>query len=141
MFFKKSLILGCAIAFSSLSFTALASLHTDNYAPEDSTVKVDFTHICAGNPPSNKYTPASPDGGVTPGTSDANAGEIKALCRKDPCVAQIYMDRHCGGSPVATATLVGVGTDTHTVTNITILDTRYKIEGVGGSTVTIRKVG
>ena len=140
MFFKKSILLGSAIALTTLSFTANAFLHTENYARQDSTVKITSNlNICAAMVPPFKFTPASVDG-VTPGQSNANSGEIKALCNHDPCVAQIFMNKTCTGSPIATATLTGVGTDTHIVTQITMIDTHYDVTGLNTSNVTIRAV-
>lgn len=137
MFLKKSLLIGTALTLA-LSSVAKADLHTYNYTRQDSTVRITSNgNICAAQiPPYYKYTPASPNG-ATPGESHANHVEINVLCKKDPCTAQIFMNRDCSGAPVATAVLTGVGTAVHNVKITSITDGRYAITANGG-VVTLR---
>lgn len=134
-------LLGTTLAMLSFSMASHANIHTYNYVNENSTVKVLSTGFCAGKiPPFYKYTPAGT--ATQPGESDASQNEINIICNKqNPCAAEIHMTKDCSGSAVAIAQVDGVGTMTHTVKIIKIIDARYKDTTAVGSTVTLRKTG
>lgn len=132
--FSKKFFHGITLVILSTPLIATAGLETFNYTNEDSSVRVTSGSFRPCSMDFGIYTPKANANG-TPGYSNANDAQIKALCLTSPsskCSADIFNTKNCTGEKVGHAELDLV---TNKITKIQSDHSRYTFNLNNGGTV------